>query len=208
MQKVLIYGDSNSFGTAPTPRLKEECVHPARTRWGDILAQDLGRDWTVVIEGLPGRTTVLDDPVEGAHMNGRTVMPAIILSHRPIDVMVICLGTNDQKQRFGMGAQDIALGIARLVREAMATGVVAQILVIAPPPLQERGDFAQMFAGAETRGEGLAGQIERFSTLEGAAFLDAGKVISVDPLDGIHWSAEAHAALAPAVADKIRGMMM
>ncbi len=207
MRKVLIYGDSNSFGTAPTPRLEDECVHPPGVRWGDGLARALGADWQVVIEGLPGRTAVLDDPVEGASKNGLTVMPAIVFSHRPVDVMVICLGTNDQKARFGLGAEDVALGLARLAREALATGVVGQVLLIAPPPLQERGDFALMFAGAEARGAGLAGHLARFAEAEGAAFLDAGAVISVDPLDGIHWAAEAHGQLAPVVADRLREMV-
>ena len=207
MRKVLIYGDSNSFGTAPTLRLADECVHALGVRWGDVMAKELGAGWQVVTEGLPGRTAVLDDPIEGAYKNGLTVMPAIVLSHRPIDVMVICLGTNDQKARFGLGAQDVALGVMRLAREAMALGVVGQILVVAPPPLRERGDFAEMFAGAEARCAGLAGHMARFSESEGVAFLDAGEVISVDPLDGIHWAAETHAALGPVVADRLRGMV-
>ncbi len=206
MPKVLIYGDSNSFGTAPTPRLGDECVHAPGIRWGDQMGGLLGGGWQVIVEGLPGRTAVLDDPIEGAHMNGLTVMPAIVFSQRPIDVLVICLGTNDQKARFGLGAEDVAIGVGRLARAVLATGVVGQVLVIAPPPLEERGDFAHMFAGAATRGVGLAGHIQRFAEAEGAVFLDAGRVISVDPLDGIHWSAEAHGALAPVVAAKLTEM--
>lgn len=206
MRKVLIYGDSNSFGTAPTPRLGDECVHAPGVRWGDVMARDLGRDWSVVVEGLPGRTAVLDDPVEGAYKNGLSVMPAIVQSHRPIDIAVICLGTNDQKARFGLGAQDVALGIVRLARETLATDMVGQVLIIAPPPLDEREDFAEMFAGAKVRGAGLAQHLARFADAEGIAFQDAGKVIAVDPTDGIHWSAKAHAALAPVVAARLREM--
>lgn len=207
MRRVLIYGDSNSFGTAPTPRLGDECILKPGERWGDVLVGLLGDDWEIVIEGLPGRTAVLDDPIEGAHMNGLTVMPAIVMSHRPVDIIAICLGTNDQKARFGLGAQDIALGLARLARACMATGVVGDVLLIAPPPLEERGDFAELFAGASKRGHGLAAQIERFGKAEGCEFLDAGRTISVDPLDGIHWSAGSHAALAPVVAEKLREMI-
>ncbi|MDA9865521.1 hypothetical protein N9C96_02470 [bacterium] len=73
MRKVLIYGDSNSFGTAPTPRLGDECVHAPGVRWGDVAAVALGDSWQIITEGLPGRTAVLDDPVEGAYKNGLTV---------------------------------------------------------------------------------------------------------------------------------------
>ena len=37
-------------------------------------------------------------------------------SHRPIDVVLIMLGTNDLKERFSVNAGDIALSLERLVR--------------------------------------------------------------------------------------------
>ncbi len=206
MRRLLIYGDSNTFGTAPMPKLGADSVHTRGSRWGDILAEELGDHWDVVIEGLGGRTAVLDDPIEGAFRNGLTVLPAILHSHKPIDLLVICLGTNDQKHRFGLLAKDVALGLARLAREANATGTVGKVLLIAPPPLKECGDFADMFRGAVERGAGLADQVARFAAQEGAAFFDAGTVIAVDEADGIHWSAEAHAALGHAVAGVVRGI--
>lgn len=207
MKRLLIYGDSNSFGTAPLSRIGQDAVHPAGTRWGDVAAQDLGSDWDVVTEGLPGRTAVWDDPVEGAFRNGLRVMPAIVLSHRPIDVMAIALGTNDQKARFGLNGQDVALGLARLAREALATGAVARVLLIAPPVVQERGALADMFAGAQTRCAGLAQHVEQAALREGLAFFDAASLIAPDPLDGVHWSAEAHATLGRALSHVIERLV-
>ncbi len=207
MRRLLIYGDSNSFGTAPLARLGDDAVHPRGVRWGDIAARDLGPDWEVIVEGLPGRTAVWDDPVEGAYRNGLTILPAILFSHRPIDLLAIALGTNDQKQRFGLGAQDVALGLGRLVREAMASGTVGRVLLIAPPPVQECGALADMFSGAETRCAGLAAEIARVAKTEGASYFDAGSVISVDPLDGVHWSAAAHSTLGKCVATHIKETM-
>ena len=206
-KRLLIYGDSNSFGTAPQKHLASRPVHPPGARLGDVLASGLGEDWDVVIEGLPGRTTVLDDPVEGAFRNGLTVLPAILHSHEPIDVLAICLGTNDQKRAFGLNAQDVALCVARLVREARLSGAVGTTLAIAPPPLRPAGEFAEMFSGAETRGQGLSERIERFAGEEGAAFFDAGTVIEVDPLDGIHWSESAHGELGRALIDVVKGLV-
>lgn len=207
MPRVLLYGDRNTFGTGPTPALGAEVVHAPGVRWGDVLARELGAGWDVVIEGLPGRTAVHDDPVEGAFRNGLTVLPAILHSHKPIDLLVICLGTNDQKVRFGLLAEDVALGLARLAREARLSGVVGKVLMIAPPPLREAGDFAEMFRGAEARGAGLADKLARFAVAEGAAFFDAGAVIEVDGTDGIHWSAEAHGRLGRTLAGTVRGMV-
>ena len=206
MRRILLYGDSNTFGTGPTERLGTDVVHKRGVRWGDRMAEALGPDWEVVTEGLPGRTTVHDDPIEGAYRNGLSVLPAILHSHKPIEILVICLGTNDMKNRFGLLAQDVALGLARLAREALASGAVGKVLVVAPPPLLERGDFKEMFAGAEARCAGMAEQVARFAEAEGAAFFDAGAVLAVDETDGIHWSAEAHAALGAALAEVVRGM--
>ena len=203
-KRVLLYGDSNTFGTMPMARLGDDGIFPKDVRWGGVLAEGLGEGFDVVVEGLGGRTSALDDPIEGDFRNGLRVLPAILHSHKPIDTLVVALGTNDQKHRFGLLAEDIALGIARLVREALATGVVGKALVIAPPPLKLCGPFVDMFAGIETRSEGLAGQIKRFARAEGAAFFDAGDVIEVDPTDGIHWNEAAHRALGTALVDVVR----
>ena len=206
-RRLLIYGDSNTFGTMPMESLGADGIFPKGERWGDHLARGLGDAWDVVIEGLPGRNAAYDDPVEGDFRNGLRILPAVVMSHRPIDVMIVALGTNDQKHRFGLTAQDVALGLGRLVSEAYATGEVGKVLVVAPPPLMLVGDFAEMFLGAEMRSVGLAVKIERFASENGAGFFDAGAVIGVDPLDGIHWSAEAHADLGLALVDVVRDLV-
>ena len=206
-KRLLIYGDSNSFGTAPQEHLASRPVHPPGARWSDMLASGLGKDWYVVIEGLPARTAVLDDPVEGTFRNGLTVLHAILHSHEPIDVRAICLGTNDLKHAFGLNAQDIAPCVGRLVREARLSGTICATLVIAPPRLQPAGDYAELFSGAEARWEGLSARIERFAGEEGAAFFDAGTVIEVDRLDGIHWSESAHGKLGRVLIDVVMGLV-
>ena len=204
MRRILIYGDSNTFGTGPMRDLSDDPIFAKSDRWAGVMAQSLGPDWDIVVEGLPGRTTVHADPIEGAHLNGLATLLPILASHRPIDLLILALGTNDSKHRFGLTAQDIALGVARLLREAATTGYVAQSLVMCPPAVEERGDLAQIFRRAPARCDGLADQMARFAVENGAAFLDAGAHINVDPLDGVHFSKDSHAILGNAVADKVR----
>lgn len=204
MRRILIYGDSNTFGTGPMRDLSDDPIFSKSDRWAGVMAQALGPDWDVVVEGLPGRTTVHADPIEGAHLNGLATLLPILASHRPIDLLILALGTNDSKHRFGLTAQDIALGVARLVREAANTGYVAQTLVLCPPAVAERGDLAQIFRGAPTRCAGLAAQMARFAAENDAAFLDAGAHIAVDPLDGVHFSKDSHATLGQVVARKVQ----
>ena len=203
MRRILCFGDSNTFGTGPMENMLSDPILSKNQRWAGVMASDLGDGWDVVVEGLPGRTTVFDDPVEGAYRNGLRSFHAVLESHRPIDLLIICLGTNDVKQRFNLGPQDVALGVSRLLQEAAKLEIVDRMLVICPPAVRELGDLAEMFRGAEARCVGLPAQMGRFATENGAEFFDAGRVISVDPMDGVHWSAESHAILGRALAVRL-----
>ena len=204
--RILAYGDSNTFGIGPMPNLGSDVILPKGARWPDQMASHLP-DAEVIVEGLPGRTTTRDDPIEGAHKNGLTILPAIIESHRPIDLLILCLGTNDLKARFNITAQEVGMGVGRLLKVALASGHVSKALAVAPPAPIAAGDFAEMFDGVEARGAGLAAQIERFATEAGAAFWDAGSVATCDPVDGIHFGAAAHAAFGHGVARKVKEVM-
>ncbi|MDE0695026.1 MAG: hypothetical protein OXH76_04235, partial [Boseongicola sp.] len=98
----------------------------------------------------------------------------------------------------------LPLGSPRLRRFRQGRLGVAGLLASAPPALRPAGDFAEMFSGAEARGEGLSERIRRFAGEEGAAFFDAGTVIEVDPLDGIHWGESAHSTLGRALIDVVK----
>lgn len=204
MKRILCFGDSNTFGTGPMPSLGSDPIFSKEERWAGVMAADLGAGFDVIVEGLPGRTTVFDDPVEGEYRNGLRSFRSILESHRPIDLLIIMLGTNDVKQRFNLGPQDVALGVARLLNEAAALDIVGQSLVICPTPVKETGDLAEIFRGAEARCVGMPAQMERFATENGAAFLDAGAHIQVSDIDGVHLSAESHATLGHVVAEKVQ----
>lgn len=206
MKRILCYGDSNTFGTGPMATLADDPIHPKHVRWAGVMAAELGDGFDVVVEGLPGRTTVFDDPVEGEYRNGLRSFRAILELHRPIDLLILKLGTNDLKQRFNLGPQDVALGVARLLLEARKLEIVDRMLVICPAPVKERGDLAEIFRGAEVRTVGLPEQMERFAGENGAAFLDAGAHIEVDAMDGVHLSADSHGVLGRAVAGKVRAI--
>ena len=106
MAVILCYGDSNTHGTMPMRGAGVSERHPKMQRWPEVMARRLGPAHDVISEGLPGRTTVHDDPVEGGERSGIKVLPAILHSHKPIDLMVLMLGTNDLKPRFSVTAHE------------------------------------------------------------------------------------------------------
>lgn len=101
--------------------------------------RELGAGWDVIAEGLPARTTVLDDPVDGAHFSGLSYLLPCLLSHNPLDYVVLMLGTNDLKRRFNVSAEEVGAGIDRLLQtirnSACIPGGLANVLVVSPPPL-------------------------------------------------------------------------
>lgn len=208
---LLVFGDSNSHGTPPiaTRGLYER--YPAGTRWPSVAAAALAPEWELVDEALPGRTTQFDDPVMGAHMNGRTGLRIALQSHGPLDLLAIMLGTNDAKKRFAATPELITAGIAGLVD--LATSDEYQIrhggfsvLVICPPPLREAGLLAGEFQDGAAVSQALAPMLEDYCARRGVAFFDAGTVIAVSELDGVHFAPEAHVALGQAVAAAVRAL--
>lgn len=192
MTVVLCFGDSNTHGTMPLTQLGRLDRHPRGTRWPDVMAEALEGGTEVISEGLPGRTTVHDDPVEGGCRNGIAVLPALLHSHRPIDLMVVMLGTNDLKTRFSVTAFEISRSVERICTLARAEGVVADLMIVAPVPVLEAGILDDTFAGAEARQVGLADYLREAADRMGTGFVEAGRHIAVSPVDGVHWDAEAH----------------
>lgn len=207
MTVILCFGDSNTHGTPPMRGPGEYRRFGAETRWPTRVAHALG--WQLVEEGLPGRTAHFADPVMGAHMDGCEGLKMALASHAPIDWLVVMLGTNDVKARFGASAEQITGGIAAVLDIAQAPEMQARqngfrILLICPPPVLEQGPIADQFYGGHRRSLELPSLYKDLAGARGVAFLDAGKVMAVSPQDGVHFEPEGHAALAEAVADALR----
>ena len=207
---ILCFGDSNTHGTPPATALNAPSGRYDRdTRWPAVMAKHLGPDWHVIEEGHPGRTTVHNDPIEGAHRNGITVLPSMLESHKPIDVVILMLGTNDLKGRFSVNPTDIALSLERLIATIRTfacgpNGTNPGILLVSPPPIIETGCLAEMFEGGAAKSHGLAAAIAKAATRSKVTFLEAGAHIVVSPIDGIHYDTDAHATLALALAAAVR----
>lgn len=212
MIRVLCYGDSNTHGTAPMSGPDDIRRLGPTERWPCVAQAALGAGYTLIEEGLPARTTVHDDPIEGAHKNGRTYLLPCLESHWPLDAVIVMLGVNDLKARFNLNPDDIAYGVGALLTLIKTTtnssGNPPNILVVAAPPILEAGWLATMFAGGAEKSRHLASAMQTQAERHGASFLDAGKIAHVSPIDGIHFDAHNHRAIGLAIAEKIRHLMI
>lgn len=209
MKTILCYGDSNTWGYDPAT----EDRYPLEQRWTSVLAHALGRDYLVIPEGLNGRTTVWPDPVEGEYKSGKTYLLPCLESHHPIDLVVLMLGTNDLKHRFGLSAWDIARAAGTLVEIIFLSpfgpeGMPPQVLLVAPPPTcVDDTIFENMFAGANETSRGLGRCYQQIAAEFECDFLDASTVIRSSPVDGIHLDASELPKLGRAVAAKVKEIL-
>lgn len=207
MKTVLCYGDSNTWGYDPATQER----FPRDIRWTGVLRQTLGEEFLIIEEGLNGRTTVWDDPIEG-YKNGKEYLIPCLETHRPIDLVIIMLGTNDLKLRFSVSAYDIAnsVGVLIDVVQKSAAGPQdepPQLLVMAPPPVAKLTEFADMFQGAPEKSLKLSEQCRRVTEEYGCHFLDTRAIIRSSDVDGIHFERSEHRRLGEAVADEVKKIL-
>ncbi|MDV7144269.1 SGNH/GDSL hydrolase family protein [Tropicimonas sp. TH_r6] len=208
-QTLLCFGDSNTHGTPPITTPGTYARYDMSIRWPQLTSAALGEDWNLVEEGLPGRTAQFEDPIMGAFMDGRPGLRIALQSHGPIDVMTLMLGTNDVKTRFGATAEKVTAGIAGLLDIALGDDMQTRhngfkVLLICPPPVQESGPFAGEFYGGEAVSGALPPLYENLARARGIGFLDAGRVLEVSPVDGVHYAPDGHVLLGRAVANAVR----
>jgi lysophospholipase L1-like esterase len=209
MPTLLCYGDSNTWGFEPGTGRR----FPEPRRWPGVLRRQLP-EACVLEEGLSGRTTVLDDPWEPGR-NGEAYLVPCLASHRPLELVVLMLGTNDAKGCFPHDAAGIAAGAGRLVDLALRSQAgpderAPRVLLVAPPPVTAPGPLQEVWgfsAASVERSRGLARLYRAVAENRGCAFLDAGAHVAVSPVDGVHLDAVAHELLGTAVAEAVRGML-
>ena len=212
---IVCLGDSNTHGYCPDPadcadgplaRFSEE------ERWPSLLQKALGDDYLVIEEGLSGRTTVFEDPVE----EGLSALPYLrpcLKSHQPVSLLIIMLGTNDTKERLGANAYAIRQGMRRLIEKARTVDCwgpdgTPNILLMAPPAMGEgvlRSYAAEeMGTGTVEKSRQVPGQFRSLAEELGVHFLDVGALgCAFNEVDFMHLTRASHARLAEVLAELV-----
>lgn len=218
MPAILCFGDSNTWGydpvasaTSPVPMR-----HPRKLRWTGVMAAQLGAGCEVIAEGQNGRTTVFDEGAALVGRKGRDYLPVALDSHKPLDLVVFMLGTNDLKTIFNATPQDIAQGVSLLVKmilqsESGPQGQAPQILLVCPPAVGEMAhlpDLAARFVQGAARSREIPRLYAAVAEQWKVHFLNAQEIVTPSPLDALHLDEASHRVLGEAIAQKIVAIMV
>lgn len=196
MKHILCYGDSNTHGFIPWGGRYDD-----KTRWTCLLADLLGPEYRIIDEGLNGRTSSFDDPLE-SYRNGLSYLVPCLQTHLPVDLTILMLGSNDLKQRFSPTAEKIADSLYRL---AQITQEMTQAPVLLVSPIL----LGPQIVGPTFSEDSLAVSRELAPALKAKAdklgihFMNAADYANPSPSDGLHLSPDGHKALADAFYQKI-----
>ncbi len=203
---ILCFGDSNTWGLRPM--IGDRYVK--NERWTGILGTLSGGRYNIIEEGLNGRTADETD-VEEPYLNGRSYMTGCLLSHRPVDLVIVMLGTNDVKSRYNKSSEQVAESIYLLAKDMRKLLDERQqervkILLVSPKSIDERVLGDNMFDEYSIKkSRELGGRLRRMAGKEGWMFLDADESGATLGEDGLHLSADGHIKLAESIFNAIDG---
>ena len=207
MKRILCYGDSNTWGTIPDG----SCRHCDITKTypyylQHILAGGGGENCQIICEGLPSRTTDLDDvKYPKGNRNGSLYFPQCLISHDPIDYVILFLGTNDLKAKFNRSVEEVANAIQekyiKFTRKDLSKEltVVPQFIIIAPTTIDE--NRAEDFEGATKKSLKFNDVLQKMAKKNSCLFVSNENMKCGD--DGIHLTTESHKLLAEKLAKEL-----
>ena len=207
MKTILCYGDSNTYGYDPRTGGR----YPKEERWVTILQNLLGADYEIIPEGLNGRTTAYDRE-DGPWKNGYPYLQPCIGSHKPVDEIIIMLGTNDCNFDLYLSAEDIAKGLEKLIlmirneTEEMQ-GFIPEILIVVPAAIKDNyknSPFAyQLNDESVKKSHDIAPLYKVLADKYGCKYLDASTACEVSDIDSEHLTVDGHRTLAALLANVV-----
>ena len=221
--RVLVYGDSNTWGSSARVQGRPVTRLPDHERWAGVLAQALKAiDVTVIVDGLTGRTTDLDRTagigavVTGSDFNGARSLRVALAREMPLDLVIIMLGTNDLAAAYNRSPAEIAsavMSLADIVRTSAGGAATSygapKVLVVVPPALGnlDRSLLKEAFAGGGEKSIALRSEFLKAANTKQIPVFDASSVTATDGDDGVHLTAQNHRAIGVAIAPVVEKLL-
>lgn len=197
MKQILAFGDSNTWGLIPGTGER----YPEHIRWTGILRKAVApHGYRVLEDGVCGRTTVFRDHLR----SGLRGIDAIAhYENKPLDAVILMLGTNDCKTVFHAAPEEIGRGLEQCLIRFETLLSADRILVVSPlllgkdvwRPYKDPAFDRQSVITCTA----LKGIYAGIAQKRGSAFLAASDYASACRVDEEHLNAEGHERLAAAI---------
>ncbi|MDO4487683.1 MAG: GDSL-type esterase/lipase family protein [Eubacteriales bacterium] len=205
-KRILCFGDSNTWGFIPGTGER----YPDDVRWTGVVRNLLGDGYTILEDGISGRTTVYDQEW-AVGRNGRKALDYTLQAQKPIDLIIIMLGTNDLSM---MELGKVELGIHEIARVAKNADSIInvktpvypngpKVLLMAPPNLNVNYDEQTGQIGKYEDSLKFPEVCERVAKDLGLYYMDASKYAEVGTID-CHMTEKGHRQLGEAVAARVK----
>ena len=188
--KILCYGDSNTWGFSPVNGSR----FPEDSRWPGVLQRCLGEGFTVIEDGLNGRTLGAFG-MAGDPLNGSEHLLALLSTYESLDLLILFLGINDLFVDPQMSSAVLLEPLATIADAVRTVRQRPAMLVMAPLPVNVGREYASYYHEQIERSFELVEAFEQFAARQRCHFLDPSQVISASRRDGVHIEAEEHIKL-------------
>ena len=178
MKKVLLFGDSNTYGYDPRGMLGNR--YPYEIVWSNLLKKELKGQYDIIEEGQNGRT-LPSIPRDMEYLKNLTGMLG------EDDTFVIMLGTNDILLTANPRPEAAVDKMNDLLLWAKSELSKVKIIVIAPVNIENQsGDMKEYYEASVKMNEGFEKVCEEL----GITFWDASKWNVPMAYDGVHIAEE------------------
>ncbi len=213
--KILCFGDSNTWGYKPGGGRYNK-----KERWTTIMGDILDEDYTIIEEGLCGRSIYGSDFQSDTTVDEKapanSFLSKYIKDYYPFDMMIIMLGTNDLRPEIELTTKEIAQEISQFAKHVLnynyEDGAVPKIIIVSPPyikPGVSTSPTSHIFGLPEEsaqRSRELAKHYKSCADELGVYFLDAAEYVEVSDIDSLHLDGDAHKIFAKEIATFIQSL--
>ena len=211
MKKIMVFGDSNSWGLNPVDGSRYE------NRWPKVMAKALKDEYEVVEENISGRTTMWDDYYVSCR-NGKDGLLYALASQTPLDMIIFALGVNDLKYTDPIGSYKGMEELVRIAKNADAIIPLPQnypnypnglkILLLSEVHLHSQLQKIKPLSSIRNKypeSTEYAKYYKAIADRQCVDYMDLAEVVSTpSEVDGIHLTEDQHIIIGLAVAEKVK----
>lgn len=194
MNKVLCFGDSNTFGFNP----KNGSRFDKSIRWTGILQRLCENKFHIIEAGCNNRTAFSDNPA-GKMFSGYKILPELL--QKNLSIVILAIGINDLQFQYNVNVNDIKNGITNLIKIIQNNNPNTKIILVSPNELTENVLKSPIFStlfdeSSIEKSKILPLRYAQIAKENKCDFIDLNTFVTPSEIDGLHFEPKEHKRIA------------